>query len=98
MKPAPQQEGELEWRTNKPEVDGAYKVKASDCMGEFQYIAEYVRYENDKKGSGRWMQRDKYKKLVRVQRKEYPEAYRKLTREEFMDYYGLGEEDMKNDQ
>jgi hypothetical protein len=86
-----------EWKTNKPEVDGAYKVKASDYMGEFEYVAEYVRYKNDKKGSGRWMQRNKLMQLERVQRKEYPEAYRQLTRDEFMEYYGLGEEDMRND-
>lgn len=86
-----------EWKNGRPEVDGAYKVKASDYMGEFEYTAEYVRYKNDKKGSGRWMQRNSRMKLERVQRKEYPESYRNLTRSEFMEYYGLGEEDMRNE-
>lgn len=86
-----------EWNTNRPKEDGAYKVRASDYMGEFEYVAEYKKYKNDKKGSGRWMQREKNGQLVRCQRKEYPEAWRRLTREEFMEYHGLGEEDMRNE-
>ena len=29
--------------------------------------------------------------------REYPEKWRNLTRAEFMEYYGLGEEDMRNE-
>lgn len=81
-----------EWNTNKPKTDGAYRVKSSDYMGEFEYTAEYVRYKNDKKGSGRWMQRNKFNQLERIPLKEYPEKWRELTPAEFMEYCGLGEE------
>ena len=41
--------------------------------------------------------KEQVQRLERVPRKEYPEAYRELTIEEFMEYYGLGEEDMRKD-
>lgn len=90
-----------EWNSRKPIENIPYKVKASDYMGEFEFIAEWVPYSlkgpKRQHGKGRWMQRNKQKQLEPVGRKEMPEKWRKLTVQEFMDYYGLGEEDMRNE-
>lgn len=90
-----------EWGTTKPIECIPYKVKSSDYMGEFEFIAEWVSYSfrgpKRQHGKGRWMQRNKRGELEPVGRKEKPEKWRKVTRQEFMDYYGLGEEDMKNE-
>lgn len=85
-----------EWQTKKPPENRALKVFASDYMGEFEYVAEWIPYKNQP-GKGRWMQRNERRVLERVQRKELPEKWRELTRDEFMEYYGLGEEDMRQD-
>ena len=90
-----------EWSTKKPIANIPYKVIASDYMGEFQFIAEWIPYSlkgpKRQHGKGRWMQRNKQKHLEVVGRKEMPEKWRALTRQEFMDYYGLSEEDMKDE-
>jgi hypothetical protein len=90
-----------EWTTTKPIANIPYKVSASDYMGDFEFIAEWVPYSlkgpKRQHGKGRWMQRNEQGELERVGRKEMPEKWRKVTRQEFMDYYGLGEEDMRNE-
>lgn len=90
-----------EWNSGKPPANTPVKVLASDYMGEFQFIAEWVPYSlkgpKRQHGKGRWRQRNKLGILENVSRKEMPEKWRKLTREEFMEYHGLGEEDMQND-
>lgn len=89
------------WTTTKPIECIPYKVKASDYMGEFEFIAEWVPYSlkgpKRQHGKGRWMQRNKQGELERVGRKEMPEKWRLLTPQESIDYYGLDEESMRNE-
>lgn len=86
------------WQTGKPKTEDVFMLCGSDYMGEYQFIAEWVKYKNDKKGNGRWMKRNERKELRAIDRKELPDKFRRLTKDEFMQYYDLGEEDMINDQ
>lgn len=100
MTKTPEQMAE-EWTTTKPIENIPYKVSASDYMGDFEFIAEWVPYSlkgtKRQHGKGRWMQRNKQGELERVGRKEMPEKWRVLTPQESIDYYGLDEEGMRND-
>jgi hypothetical protein len=89
-------------KMKKPEPNRPVMVTASDFMGDFQYIAEWVPYSlNGPKrqhGKGRWMKRNESGKLERVQRKELPDSWRELTMQEFVNYYGLGPEDLEGNE
>lgn len=92
----------MEWQKGIPKNHNRpYMLQSSDYMGEFEFIAEWVPYSlkgpKRQHGKGRWMKRDSNNKLERVQRKEWPDIWRELTKEEFIEYYGLGEEDLRND-
>lgn len=91
----------MEWKKGRPQENRPVMVTANDYMGEFQFIAEWVPYSlkgpKRQHGKGRWMKRNERNQLERVGRKETPESWRELSQEEFMDYYGLGPDDMRQD-
>lgn len=85
----------------RPPDNTPVMVLSNDFMGNFEFIAQWVPYSlkgpKRQHGKGRWMQVNKYGILERVGRKEMPESWRELSKEELIEYYGLGEEDLRND-
>lgn len=84
-----------EWNKGRPEKDRVCYVQGSDYMGVFLMLARWVEYKNQP-GKGRWMTMTKHGERP-LSRKETPDLWRYATREQFMEYYGLGEDDMKNE-
>jgi len=85
-----------EWHKKYPETDTVAKIKVSDYMGEYEFIAEWVQYKNQK-GKGRWMKRNERRQLERLSRKELPDAWRYLDVQEAIEYFGLSEDDLKQE-
>lgn len=88
-------------KLQRPPDNTPVMVLSNDFMGNFEFVAQWVPYSlkgpKRQHGKGRWMKRNERGTLERVQRKEMPDTWRELTKEELVNYYGLGPEDLKND-